>query len=125
LNIIIKHKTACTEKAKESCKSSGEEVFDHFVDVNKTIKMPKGVSKEIPDLMLTRYACYLIAQNGDPKKEPIAFAHSYFAIQTALPHPQTDTQAKPKEPIFLRVFLVLIIGSILNLLPYYSLCIFV
>lgn len=57
-------------------------VSDHFVDVNKTIQMPKGATKDVPDFMLTRYACYLIAQNGDPKKEQIAFAKSYFAIQT-------------------------------------------
>jgi DNA-damage-inducible protein D len=61
-------------KAKESCETTGEAVSDHFVDVNKTIQMPKGASKEVPDFMLTRYACYLIAQNGDPKKEQIAFA---------------------------------------------------
>jgi|ERR1019366_1726448 DNA-damage-inducible protein D len=70
------------DKAKESCKTTGEAVLDHFVDVTKTIPMPKGASKEVPDIMLTRYACYLIAQNGDPKKEQIAFAQSYFAIQT-------------------------------------------
>jgi DNA-damage-inducible protein D len=70
------------DKAKESCKSTGEAVSDHFVDVTKTIPMPKGATKEVPDIMLTRYACYLIAQNGDPKKEQIAFAQSYFAIQT-------------------------------------------
>jgi DNA-damage-inducible protein D len=70
------------DKAKESCKTSGEAVSDHFVDITKTILMPKGASKEVPDIMLTRYACYLIAQNGDPKKEQIAFAQSYFAIQT-------------------------------------------
>lgn len=69
-------------KAKESCETTGEAVSDHFVDITKTIPMPKGASKEVPDLMLTRYACYLIAQNGDPKKEQIAFAQSYFAIQT-------------------------------------------
>ena len=70
------------DKAKESCKTTGEAVSDHFVDVNKTIPMPKGAEKIIDDIMLTRYACYLIAQNGDPKKEQIAFAQSYFAIQT-------------------------------------------
>jgi len=70
------------EKAKIACKNSEHNVNDHFVDVNKTIPMPKGASKEIPDIILTRYACYLIAQNGDSRKEQIAFAQSYFAIQT-------------------------------------------
>ena len=70
------------EKAKEACTNSGQEIQDHFPDVRKTIAMPKGATKEIEDFMLTRYACYLIAQNGDPRKEEIAFAQSYFAIQT-------------------------------------------
>ena len=70
------------DKAKISCKNSENEISDHFADVSKTIAMPKGATKEIEDIMLTRYACYLIAQNGDPKKEKIAFAQSYFAIQT-------------------------------------------
>lgn len=69
-------------KAKIACELSGHAVSDHFVDVNKTIAMPKGAEKIIDDLMLTRYACYLIAQNGDPRKEAIAFAQTYFAIQT-------------------------------------------
>jgi DNA-damage-inducible protein D len=69
-------------KAKESCKTTGEAVLYHFVDVNKMVSIGSGAEREQTDIMLTRYACYLIAQNGDPKKEPIAFAQSYFAIQT-------------------------------------------
>ena len=69
-------------RAKESCKTQNISVDDHFRDVTKTIPMPKGAQKEIEDVLLTRYACYLIAQNGDPKKEEIAFAQSYFAVQT-------------------------------------------
>jgi DNA-damage-inducible protein D len=74
LNVIFKAKTAC--------EVSGHQVSDHFADVGKTIQMPKGAEKEVPDLLLTRYACYLIAQNGDPQKPEIAFAQTYFAIQT-------------------------------------------
>jgi len=69
-------------KAKESCKTSKEEILDHFVDVDKMVKIGSGAERKQDDIMLTRYACYLIAQNGDPKKEQIAFAQSYFAIQT-------------------------------------------
>lgn len=74
--------TAVIFKGKTACEGAGHMSLDHFVDVNKTIQMPKGAQKEIPDLMLTRYACYLIAQNGDPRKPEIAFAQTYFAIQT-------------------------------------------
>lgn len=69
-------------KAKTACEVSEHAVADHFADVGKTIAMPKGAEKEVPDIMLTRYACYLIAQNGDPKKQEIAFAQTYFAMQT-------------------------------------------
>jgi DNA-damage-inducible protein D len=70
------------DKAKDSCINAGEKASDHFPDVRKTIPMPKGAKKEIDDILLTRYACYLIAQNGDSRKEEIAFAQNYFAVQT-------------------------------------------
>lgn len=69
-------------KAKTACQISNQNIKDHFADVNKTIVMPKNAKKEIDDLMLTRYACYLIAQNGDPRKQEISFAQTYFAVQT-------------------------------------------
>ena len=70
------------EKAKTSCLTAKHEVTDHFVDVNKVIEAGKGAEHEISDIKLTRYACYLIAQNGDPRKVEIAFAQTYFAVQT-------------------------------------------
>jgi DNA-damage-inducible protein D len=70
------------QKAKDACKNAGEEIIYHFPDIRKTIPMPKTAEKEIIDIALTRYACYLIAQNGDSRKEEIAFAQNYFAIQT-------------------------------------------
>lgn len=70
------------EKAKVSCKNSGQNILDHFPEVRKMVQIGSETEREIADYKLTRYACYLIAQNGDPRKEQIAFAQSYFAIQT-------------------------------------------
>ena len=87
LMIILEYKQwrrfeSVINKAKESCKNSDMNVIEHFTNVGKTIKMPKGAEKIIPDYKLTRYACYLIAQNGDSRKKVIALAQTYFAVQT-------------------------------------------
>jgi len=70
------------DRAMLSCKNSGYKITDHFAEVSKTIKMPKTASKQVVDYKLTRYACYLIVQNGDPRKQVIALGQTYFAIQT-------------------------------------------
>lgn len=69
-------------RAIDSCKTQGVSIDDHFREVTKMVSLGSGAQRPVQDFMLTRYACYLIAQNGDPKKEEIAFAQSYFAVQT-------------------------------------------
>lgn len=70
------------QKAKDACKNAGQEIDYHFPDVRKMVKIGSGAEKEIDDILLTRYASYLIAQNGDSRKQEIAFAQNYFAVQT-------------------------------------------
>jgi DNA-damage-inducible protein D len=70
------------EKARFSCENADSSVSDHFADVGKMVSLGLGSEREIEDIALTRYACYLIAQNGDPAKNPVAFAQTYFAVQT-------------------------------------------
>lgn len=82
------------EKAKIACANTGQAIEDHFVDVTDMVSIGSGASRPVEDIELTRYACYLIAQNGDSRKKPIAFAQTYFAIQTRRQEIQDDDTAQ-------------------------------
>src|SRR6476619_3693373 len=69
-------------KAKDACENAGEEINDHFAGVGKMVELGSVAQRELEDMALTRYACYLVAQNGDPSKAAVAFAQTYFAVQT-------------------------------------------
>lgn len=84
------------DKAKIACENAGNPVTTNFVDVNKIVKLPLG-ERRIPDYKLTRYACYLIVQNGDPRKEVIALGQSYFAIKTRQQELQDDFNRLPED----------------------------
>jgi DNA-damage-inducible protein D len=70
------------DKAKDACVNAGEKISNHFVDINKMVEVGSAAKRALEDIALTRYACYLIAQNGDTSKQAIAFAQTYFAVQT-------------------------------------------
>ena len=74
--------TKVVEKAKKACENAGEAVTNHFADVGKMVQLGSGSEREITDIALTRYSCYLVAQNGDSAKSEVAFAQTYFAVQT-------------------------------------------
>ncbi len=92
-------------KAKKACKNSNQELLDHFVDVNNMVQIGSGTARELDDLKLSRYACYLVVQNGDPRKEIIARGQTYFALQTRKQELQHDANFKALDEDQKRLFL--------------------
>ena len=87
------------EKAREACKNSGQREEDHFVDVTEMIEIAKGAERQIRSVYLSRYACYLIVQSADPRKEVVAMGHSYFALQTRRQEIEDDRRIELREEI--------------------------
>ena len=94
-----RHFKPVVEKAKEACNNSGQKIKDHFEDLLDMVKIGSGAVREIDDVMLSRYACYLIVQNASPDKEVVALGQTYFAVQTRLPlNPPSSKKKNPPPP---------------------------
>jgi DNA-damage-inducible protein D len=89
------------EKAKQACFNSGQEVYDHFVEVNEMVQIGSGATREMKSFTLSRYACYLIIQNADPSKEIVALGQTYFAVQTRIQE-LSEIDSEDKKRMFLR-----------------------
>lgn len=87
------------EKAREACTNSGQSAKDHFVDADEMIELPKGAKRQIKSVLLSRYACYLIVQSADPRKEAVALGHTYFAIQTRRQEIEDERRLKLRAEI--------------------------
>jgi len=101
-----RHFIPVIEKAKEACKNSNHEVTDHFEDFLGMVQIGSGANREIDDIRLSRYACYLIVQNADPSKEIVALGQTYFAVQTRKQEIQEETynalRTEEEKRLFLR-----------------------